>query len=84
MLTAAFALAGLILQQSNQLRNDIRSLDARLRTVERVQVQHSIKLNQQGELLQRLADRDLGQQGETFVDLAQNIDYKSLTSIIPF
>ena len=71
MLTAASALAGLILQQLDSLRADIHannvetnkrldSLDSRLRTVEQVQAQHSIKLDQQGELLQRLAERELG------------------------
>ncbi len=60
VITVALGLAALILQQSNQLQNRISGIDARLRTVEQVQAQHSVKLDQQGEILQRLADRELG------------------------
>ena len=46
IVTASLALAGLILQQSNLLQNRISGIDARLRTVEEVQAQHSVKLDQ--------------------------------------
>ena len=46
IVTASLALAGLILQQSNLLQNRISGIDAWLRTVEEVQVQHSVKLDQ--------------------------------------
>ena len=62
---SAVGLAGLILQQSNSLRGDIDATNLRIDVLtetvaqmREVQAQHSVKLDQQGRILERLAERE--------------------------